>query len=206
MDALTNTNSPIMYDLRRFGREVMGIQPGTKMDPKSEEFKFIADQAKKFNEARMKALASGPSSEPRYMSLTNAEGRVIDVMIKPDGEPIVVNPQLLNTQQGMFTMRNPTNAAPIIDPRTGQQVTGYAADPLTSDTPQTIGAYGAQPQQTPTPTQSPAPQAAPTPSPTPAPAAQANQMVRVIAPDGRQGSIPAAQVDQALQQGFRLEP
>lgn len=199
MDALTNTNSPIMYDLRRFGREVMGIKPGTKMDPKSEEFKFIADQAKKFNEARMKALASGPSSEPRYMSLTNAEGRVIDVMIKPDGEPIVVNPQTLNTQQGMFTQVNPTNVAPIIDPRTGQQVKGYASRIDLGEDGATLGAYtpgAAAPQQTPAPT--PEPQAAPAPAP------QADQPVRVIAPDGRQGIIPAAQIDQAIKQGFRV--
>lgn len=165
MDALTNTNSPIMYDLRRFGREVMGIQPGTKMDPKSEEFKFIADQAKKFNEARMKALASGPASEPRYMSLTNAEGRAIDVMIKPDGEPIIVAPQTLNTQQGMFTMRNPTNAAPIIDPRTGQQVMGYAADPMMGGMPSPAPLAGGQMTATNAPTMTNAPAAAPSPTP-----------------------------------------
>lgn len=163
MEALTNTNSPIMYDLRRFGREVMGIQPGAKIDPKSEEFKFISDQAKKFNDARMKALSAGPASEPRYMSLTNAEGRVIDVMIKPDGEPIVVNPQTLNTQQGMFTQVNPTNVAPIIDPRTGQQITGYAADPMSGAPMPGIGGAGMAVTNWPTA----APAQTPTPSPTP---------------------------------------
>lgn len=201
MDALTNTNAPVMYDLKRFGREVMGLS-GMKLKKDSEEFKFVVDQAKKFNEMRMKALASGPSAEPQFMSLTNPEGRVVDVLIKPDGEPMVVEPKTLNTQQGMFTMANPTNAAPIIDPRTGQQVMGYAADPMMGDAPQTIGPYGATPQKTPTP--SPVPQTAP--APTPAAMPQANQSVRVVAPDGRTGIIPAAQVDQALKQGFRLAP
>lgn len=194
-------------DQRTFGRMFLGRQPGQRVsgeqlenDRKQYEY-FVKRSVDEFFKSKQ-----GPAPAPQFMSITNAEGRVIDGVMKPDGSFEVIEPQTLNTQQGMFTMRNPTNAAPIIDPRTGQQVMGYAAEPLTSDTPQTIGAYGAQPQQTPTPTQSPAPQAAPTPSPTPAPAAQANQMVRVIAPDGRQGSIPAAQVDQALQQGFRLAP
>jgi len=148
-----------MYDLRRFGREVMGIEPGRKIDPKSEEFKFISDQAKKFNDARMKALSAGPASEPRYMSLTNADGRAIDVMIKPDGEPIVVNPQTLNTQQGMFTQVNPTNVAPIIDPRTGQQVMGYVADPTMGGAPAPgIGGAGMAVTNSPTAAPSPTPQ------------------------------------------------
>lgn len=150
MDALTNTNAPVMYDLKRFGREVMGLS-GMKLKKDSEEFKFVVDQAKKFNEMRMKALASGPGAEPQFMSLTNPEGRVVDVLIKPDGEPMVVEPKTLNTQQGMFTMANPTNAAPIVDPRTGQQVMGYAAEPAAGDVAQTIGPYSAQPTQSPTP-------------------------------------------------------
>lgn len=163
MDALTNTNAPVMYDLKRFGREVMGLS-GMKLKKDSEEFKFVVDQAKKFNEMRMKALASGPSAEPQFMSLTNPEGRVVDVLIKPDGEPMVVEPKTLNTQQGMFTMANPTNAAPIIDPRTGQQVMGYAADPMMSSAPMPgIGGAGMAVTNAPTITN------APTPSPTPYP-------------------------------------
>jgi hypothetical protein len=100
------------------------------------------------------------------MSLTNQEGRVIDVMVKPDGEPVVVSPQTLNTQQGMFTMANPTNAAPIIDPRTGQQVMGYAADPMMGGAPAPgIGGAGMTVTNAPTA----APVQTPTPSPTPYP-------------------------------------
>ena len=203
MDALTNTNAPMMYDLRRFANEVMGVR-GVRMRTDSPEFKFIADQAKKFNDMRMQALSASPQSEPKFMSITNPEGRVIDVLIKPNGEPMVVEPKTLNTQQGMFTMANATNAAPIIDPRTGQQVKGYAAGIDLGEDAAPLGTYTpgqAAPQQTPAP--SPAPSAAPAPSPQ---APQQAQFVRVVSPDGKTGIIPSNQVDQAVKQGFQLAP
>ena len=104
------------------------------------------------------------------MSVTNAEGRVSDLLIKPDGDPIVVEPKTLNTQQGMFTMANPTNAAPIIDPRTRQQVQGYAADPMMMGAPSpaplagggmaATNAPAAAPSQTPAPSPTPFPEGA----------------------------------------------
>jgi hypothetical protein len=203
MDALTNTNAPMMYDLRRFANEVMGVR-GVRMRTDSPEFKFIADQAKKFNDMRMQALSASPQSEPKFMSITNPEGRVIDVLIKPNGEPMVIEPKTLNTQQGMFTMANATNAAPIIDPRTGQQVKGYAAGIDLGEDAAPLGTYTpgqATPQQTPAP--SPAPSAAPAPSPQ---APQQAQFVRVVSPDGKTGIIPSNQVDQAIKQGFQLAP
>jgi len=203
MDALTNTNAPMMYDLRRFANEVMGVR-GVRMRTDSPEFKFIADQAKKFNDMRMQALSASPQSEPKFMSITNPEGRVIDVLIKPNGEPMVVEPRTLNTQQGMFTMANATNAAPIIDPRTGQQVKGYAAGIDLGEDAAPLGTYTpgqAAPQQTPAP--SPAPSAAPAPSPQ---APQQARFVRVVSPDGKTGIIPSNQVDQAVKQGFQLAP
>jgi hypothetical protein len=165
MDALTNTNAPMMYDLRRFANEVMGVK-GVRMRTDSPEFKFIADQAKKFNDMRMQALAAGPQAEPKFMSITNAEGRVIDVLIKPNGEPMVVEPKVQNTQQGMFTMSNPTNAVPLVDPRTGQQLQGYAADPMMggpSPAPLAGGGMAATNAPAASPTQTPAP--SPTPFP-----------------------------------------
>jgi hypothetical protein len=203
MDALTNTNAPMMYDLRRFANEIMGVR-GVRMRTDSPEFKFIADQAKKFNDMRMQALSASPQSEPKFMSITNPEGRVIDVLIKPNGEPMVVEPKTLNTQQGMFTMANATNAAPIIDPRTGQQVKGYAAGIDLGEDAAPLGTYTpgqTAPQQTPAP--SPAPSAAPTPSPQ---APQQARFVRVVSPDGKTGIIPSNQVDQAVKQGFQLAP
>ena len=206
MDALTNTNAPMMYDLRRFANEVMGVR-GVRMRTDSPEFKFIADQAKKFNDMRMQALSAGPQAEPKFMSITNAEGRVIDVLIKPDGEPMVVEPKTLNTQQGMFTMANPTNAAPIIDPRTGQQVKGYAAGLDLGEDAAPLGTYA--PGQPAAPTQTPAPTPMPSAAPAPTPdqqAPQRAQFVRVVSPDGKTGIIPSNQVDQALKQGFQLAP
>ena len=199
MDALTNTNAPMMYDLRRFANEVMGVR-GVRMRTDSPEFKFIADQAKKFNDMRMQALSASPQSEPKFMSITNPEGRVIDVLIKPNGEPMVIEPKTLNTQQGMFTMANATNAAPIIDPRTGQQVKGYAAGIDLGEDAAPLGTY--TPGQA-TPQQTPAPSAAPAPSPQ---APQQAQFVRVVSPDGKTGIIPSNQVDQAVKQGFQLAP
>ena len=197
MDALTNTNAPMMYDLRRFANEVMGVR-GVRMRTDSPEFKFIADQAKKFNDMRMQALSASPQSEPKFMSITNPEGRVIDVLIKPNGEPMVIEPKTLNTQQGMFTMANATNAAPIIDPRTGQQVKGYAAGIDLGEDAAPLGTYTpgqATPQQTPAPSPAPSPQAP-----------QQAQFVRVVSPDGKTGIIPSNQVDQAVKQGFQLAP
>jgi hypothetical protein len=207
MDALTNTNAPIAYDPIRYGREIMGIPAGTKIKTDSELGKFIVDQTKKFNERRIEALSAGPQSEPRFMSVTNAEGRVIDLLIKPDGDPIVIEPKTLNTQQGMFTMANPTNAAPIIDPRTGQQVQGYAAGPMMGIDAAPLGTY--TPGQPAAPTQTPAPTPMPSAAPAPTPdqqAPQQAQFVRVVSPDGKTGIIPSNQVDQALKQGFQLAP
>jgi hypothetical protein len=165
MDALTNTNAPMMYDLRRFANEVMGVK-GVRMRTDSPEFKFIADQAKKFNDMRMQALAAGPQAEPKFMSITNAEGRVIDVLIKPNGEPMVVEPKVQNTQQGMFTMSNPTNAVPLVDPRTGQQLQGYAAEPMMGGpSPAPLAGGGMMATNAPTA----APVQTPAPSPTPFP-------------------------------------
>jgi hypothetical protein len=207
MDALTNTNAPIAYDPIRFGREIAGITQGTKIPAQSPMGKWLIEETKKFNEKRMEALSRGPQSEPRFMSVTNAEGRVIDVLIKPNGEPMVIEPRTLNTQQGMFTMANPTNAAPIIDPRTGQQVKGYAAGLDLGEDDAPLGTYA--PGQPAAPTQTPAPTPMPSAAPAPAPdqqAPQQAQFVRVVSPDGKTGIIPSNQVDQALKQGFQLAP
>jgi hypothetical protein len=203
MDALTNTNAPIAYDPIRYGREIVGIPQGTKIQAQSPMGKWLIEETKKFNDKRMEALSRGPNSAPQIISITN-DGRVRDVLVKPDGEPVVLPPQTLNTQQGMFTLVNPTNVAPIIDPRTGQQVKGYAAGIDLGEDAAPLGTYTpgqAAPQQTPAP--SPAPSAAPAPSPQ---APQQAQFVRVVSPDGKTGIIPSNQVDQAIKQGFQLAP
>lgn len=189
-----------------YAKIVLGKQRGEYIDAATRD--RIRKDLDYYNKRAIDMMMEAPQKQqaPQFMSLTNSEGRVIDVLVKPDGTPQVVEPKTQNTQQGIMTMVNPTNAVPVVNPQTGQPIMGYAADPMMGDAPQTIGAYGAQPQQSPAP--SPTPQAAPMPtSPAQAaPAQQSSQLVRVIAPDGRTGSIPAAQVDQALQQGFRLAP
>ena len=117
----------MVYDVIRFGREVMQIAPGTKMEVDSPQYKFIEKQANKFNELRMQAIAAGPKSPPQFMSLTNQEGRAIDVLIKPNGEPQVIEPKIQNTTQGIVSMVNPTNAVPVVNPQTLEPYKGYVA-------------------------------------------------------------------------------
>jgi hypothetical protein len=107
---------------------MQGRQPG--FSPSDMEYDQAVKTVESLNKEKLSAMLMPERNTPQFTSLTNAEGRVIDVMIKPNGEPIVVEPKVQNTQQGMFTMANPTNAVPIVDPRTGQQLQGYAADPF----------------------------------------------------------------------------
>ena len=117
----------MVYDVIRFGREVMQIPAGTSMELDSPQYKFVEKQANKFNELRMQAIASGPKAPPQYLSLTNQEGRAIDVLIKPNGEPQVIEPKIQNTTQGIVSMVNPTNAVPVVNPQTLEPYKGYVA-------------------------------------------------------------------------------
>lgn len=105
----------------------MQIAPGTVMEIGSPEYKFVEKQANKFNELRMQAIAAGPKAPPQYLSLTNQEGRAIDVLIKPNGEPQVIEPKIQNTTQGIVSMVNPTNAVPVVNPQTLEPYKGYVA-------------------------------------------------------------------------------
>ena len=154
-------------DQRTFGRMFLGRQPGEVVsgkkleDDKKQYEYFVKKSVDEFFKSQQ-----GSAPQPQFMSLTNAEGRVIDVMVKPDGEPVVVEPKVQNTQQGMFTMANPTNAVPIVDPRTGQQLQGYAADPYAgAPTPAPLAGGGMAATNAPTA----APMQTPAPSPTPFP-------------------------------------
>lgn len=142
-----------------------GVQPG--YDPTDLEYEQAVKTAEEFNKQKLQAamMPAQPVQPPQFMSLTNAESRVIDVLVKPDGTPQVVEPKVQNTQQGIMTMVNPTNAVPMVNPQTGQPLMGYAADPTMGGAPMPgIGGAGmavtnaptAAPMQTPTP--SPAPQ------------------------------------------------
>lgn len=156
-------------DFRTFARSVLGRRPGMVVGKDVSAEEFEADK-KAYDYYVRKGIdqvmtVSQPVPPPQFMSLTNAEGRVIDVLVKPDGTPQVVEPKVQNTQQGIMTMVNPTNAVPMVNPQTGQPLMGYAADPMMGGMPQPgIGGAGmavtnaptAAPMQTPAP--SPAPQ------------------------------------------------
>ena len=157
-------------DFRTFARTVLGRQPGMVVgrDVSTEEFeadkKAYDYYVKKGIDQAM--TVQQPPPEVTGGSFTNAEGRVTDYIVKPKGVEVqVLEPKTFNTQQGMFTQVNPTNVAPIIDPRTGQQIMGYAADPMMGGMPQPgIGGAGMAVTNAPTaaPVQTPAP--SPTPS------------------------------------------
>lgn len=163
------TNS--LMDFRTFARTVLGRRPGMVVGRDISEAEFESDK-KAYDYYTKKGIDQSmarPQSPPQFMSLTNSEGRVIDVLMKPNGEPMVVEPKVQNTQQGMFTMANPTNAVPIVDPRTGQQLQGYAADPMMGGpAPAPLAGGGmaatnapaAAPVQTPAPSPTPFPEGA----------------------------------------------
>jgi hypothetical protein len=143
---------------------MQGRQPG--FSPSDLQYEQAVKTVEALNKEKLSAMMMPEKNMPQFTSLTNAEGRVIDVMIKPNGEPVVVQPDTLNTQQGMFTRMNPTNAAPIVDPRTGDQVMGYAADPFgAGGAPAPLAGGGMA--ATNAPAAAPSPTATPTPSPTP---------------------------------------
>lgn len=153
-------------DQRTFGRMFLGRQPGERVsgeqlenDRKQYEY-FVKKSVDEFFKTQQAA-----APQPQFMSLTNSEGRVIDVLVKPDGTPQVVEPKVQNTQQGIVTMVNPTNAVPVVNPDTGQPYMGYAADPMMAGAPAPgIGGQGMAVTNAPTA----APAQTPTPSPTPA--------------------------------------
>lgn len=159
-------------DFRTFARNVLGRQPGLipgrdiPTDIYEEDKKAYQHYVKKAIDQTM--TVQQPVQPPQFMSLTNSEGRVIDVLVKPDGTPQVVEPKVQNTQQGIVTMVNPTNAVPVVNPNTQQPYMGYAADPTMGGAPMP-GIGGAGMAVTNAPTMTNAPTAAPTPQPSPTP-------------------------------------
>ena len=136
-----------------------GVQLG--YEPTDLEYEQAVKTAEEFNKQKLQAamMPAQPAQPPQFMSLTNAEGRVIDVLVKPDGTPQVVEPKVQNTQQGIMTMVNPTNAVPMVNPQTGQPLMGYAADPTMGGAPMPgIGGAGMAVTNAPTAAPSPTPQ------------------------------------------------
>lgn len=155
-----------VMDLRTFGRMFLGRQEGQRVT--KEEFEADKKAYDYYvKQAIDKTMASPAPSSVQFGVATNSEGRVTDYAVVPDGVKLqVLEPKTLNTQQGMFTQVNPTNVAPIVDPRTGQQVMGYAADPMMGSMPSPAPLAGGQMAATNAPTAVPV--QTPAPSPTPA--------------------------------------
>jgi hypothetical protein len=159
-------------DFRTFARTVLGRQPGMMVGRDISETEHEADK-KAYDYYVKKGIDQAMSPEQLTSvsggSFTNAEGRVTDYLVKPKGVDVqVLEPRVQNTQQGMFTMTSPTNAVPIVDPRTGQQLQGYAADPMMggpSPAPLAGGGMAATNAPTAAPVQTPAPAPSPTPFP-----------------------------------------
>lgn len=145
-------------DLKTFGRMFLGRKPGQWVSDKDmEQDKRAYDYYIKKNIDQVMTVQQ-PVQPPQFMSLTNSEGRVIDVLVKPDGTPQVVEPRVQNTQQGLVTMVNPTNAVPVVNPNTQQPYMGYAADPMSGAPMPGIGGAGMAVTNSPTAAPSPTPQ------------------------------------------------
>jgi hypothetical protein len=151
-------------DKNEYAKQVYGLKVGDPVSPAMGA--QIEKELEYYRKKKVDALvrqqfepAAQPVQPPQFMSLTNSEGRVIDVLVKPDGTPQVVEPKVQNTQQGIMTMVNPTNAVPMVNPQTGQPLMGYAADPMMGGMPQPgIGGAGMAVTNAPTAAPSPTPQ------------------------------------------------
>jgi hypothetical protein len=106
---------------------MQGRQPG--FVPSDFEYEQAQKTINDLNKSKLESMMSPEKSMPQYVTLTNKADNSEVRGIMEGGKFRDIPVDKINTQQGMYAMSNPTNAAPIVDPRTGQQVRGYAADP-----------------------------------------------------------------------------
>jgi hypothetical protein len=148
---------------------LQGRQPG--WSPTDLEFDQAVKTVEALNKEKLAAMMMPEQQMPKYMSLTNeADGSVVRGIME-QGKFREIPVDKVNTQQGMFSMSNPTNAVPLVDPRTGQQLQGYAADPMMGGAPSPAPLAGGGMMATNSMTNAPAaaPMQTPAPSPTPFP-------------------------------------
>jgi hypothetical protein len=123
---------------------------------------FEYEQAQKtindLNKSKLESMMSPELAAPKYVTLTNNADNSEVRGIMEGGKFREIPADKINTQQGMYSMSNPTNAVPIVDPNTRQQLQGYAAEANYGGAPAPMAGGGAF-----------AGTNAPTPSPTPYP-------------------------------------
>jgi len=176
--------------------------------PSDMEYEQAVKTVEALNKEKLSSMMQPtPTTAVSGGSFTNAEGRVTDYIVKPKGVDVqILEPRLLTTPKGTYTMKSPTNAVPVMLPD-GSIAQNYTSQPLMGEDEAALGTYS--PGQTAAPAQTPAPTPAPAPSASPSAAQQAPQQaqfVRVVSPGGKTGIIPSNQADQALKQGFQLAP
>ena len=222
-------------DPNTYAKEVYGLKPGDPVSPAmaAQINKELEYYRKKKVEALVKRqFESGTQSAPerpvdvgyitnapRVTMETNAAGNVItntnsgpivhQVEKFADGTFRIIPPSVQNFRGGSAEVVAPGATRYFTNEQTGATEQNYSSEYSEGGGgAATIGAYnaGAVPPAATTVNTTTAPTVAPPPQQAAPQMPQANQMVRVISPDGKRGSIPASQVDQALQQGFRLVP
>lgn len=159
------------------------------------------------------------TNAPRVTMETNAAGNVItntnsgpivhQIERFADGTFKIIPQSVQNFRAGSAEMVAPGTSRTITNETTGAPEMNYSSEYDAGSGGSTIGAYNAAAGAPATVVPPSATTVNTTTAPTVAPPAQtpqADQPVRVIAPNGKTGIIPSSQVDQALKQGFRLAP
>jgi hypothetical protein len=142
---------------------MQGRQPG--FDPSDLEYEQANKTADDMNRDLLKARMAPPPAAVTGGSFTNAEGRVTDYIVKPKGVDVqLLEPKVLTTPGGTFTMKSPTNAVPVLLPD-GSTAQNYTGDPTMGGAPAPgIGGAGMAVTNAPTAAPSPTPAATPAPS------------------------------------------
>jgi hypothetical protein len=140
---------------------MQGRQRG--FDPTDLEYEQANKTADDMNRDLLKARMAPPPAAVTGGSFTNAEGRVTDYIVKPKGVDVqLLEPKVLTTPGGTYTMKSPTNAVPVLLPD-GSTAQNYTGDPTMGAPAPTIGGAGMAATNAPTaaPVQTPAPSPAP---------------------------------------------
>ena len=116
------------------------IKNGVQFTDKSAAEFILAQQVES-----MKAAQN--AQPPRIVSVTNqATGGVMEFLTHPSMQPQPIKRETFQTQGGIYSQMNPTNAVPIVDPATGKPLMGYAAEPTYGDAGAALGASAAPAQ------------------------------------------------------------